>query len=45
MRRILLLLFLFPFLCHANVIISATREIYPSDSKEVSVQLLSLIHI
>jgi len=41
MRLILLLVTLFPFFCHANVIISATREIYPSDRKEVSVQLLN----
>jgi len=41
MRIILLLTALLPFLCHANVIISATREIYPSDRKEISVQLLN----
>ncbi|MFK8260409.1 molecular chaperone [Erwinia sp. AnSW2-5] len=41
MKRILLLAVLFPCLCSANVIISATRSIYPSDKKEISVQLLN----
>ncbi|MBM7344577.1 molecular chaperone [Pantoea coffeiphila] len=41
MRKFLLATVLIPFVSHANVIISATREIYPSDSKEISVQLLN----
>ncbi|PRD13410.1 fimbrial biogenesis chaperone [Pantoea coffeiphila] len=41
MRKLLLVTVLIPFISHANVIISATREIYPSDSKEISVQLLN----
>lgn len=41
MRKILFSILLLPVFCHANVIISATRTIYPSDKKEVSVQLLN----
>lgn len=41
MRKILLAFLFAPVISHANVIISATREIYPSDSKEISVQLLN----
>ncbi|WP_455812476.1 fimbrial biogenesis chaperone [Pseudomonas graminis] len=41
MKIILILALLFPGLCYANVIISGTRSIYPSDKKEISVQLLN----
>lgn len=41
MKNIFILALLLPGFCQANVIISATRSIYPSDKKEISVQLLN----
>lgn len=41
MKRILILALLLPGFCYANIIISGTRSIYPSDKKEISVQLLN----